>query len=70
VRNWSSNSQWAHLSPNLWLACQELAVVAAEAGITDPEQTEPGQVLAGALGRLHQLLAVRVACVDIQIESL
>lgn len=61
--------QWAHLSPNLWLACQELALVATQAGLTDPEQTDPEQVLAGALGSLHQLLATRVACVDTRIEA-
>ena len=60
--------QWAHLSPNLWSACQELAEVAAGAGIEDPEQTDPEQVLAGALGSVHQLLGVRVACVDVRSE--
>ncbi|GAA5134557.1 hypothetical protein [Pseudonocardia adelaidensis] len=62
--------QWAHLSPNLWLACRELAAVATGAGIADPEQTEPELVLAGALGSLHQLLALRVACLDTRIEGL
>lgn len=61
--------QWAHLSPNLWLACQELATVATQAGIDDPEQTDPDQVLAGAIGSLHHLLAARVACVDMRIEG-
>lgn len=61
--------QWAHLSPNLWLACQELALVASQAGIADPEQTDPEQVLAGALAALHQLLAVRVACLDSRIGA-
>jgi len=59
--------QWAHLSPNLWLACQELALVAQRAGLTDPGQTDPGQVLSGALRALHQLLATRVACLDTPI---
>ena len=59
--------QWAHLSPNLWLACQELALVAEQAGLTDPGQTDPEQVLSGALTALHQLLATRVACLDTPI---
>lgn len=59
--------QWAHLSPNLWLACQELALVAQQAGLADPGQTDPEQVLSGALGSLHQLLATRVACLDTPI---
>lgn len=62
--------QWAHLAPDLWLACQELAVVATRAGIRDPGQTDPDQVLAGALGSMHHLLAVRVACLDTRIEGL
>lgn len=61
--------QWAHLSPSLWLACQELAMVATQAGMSDPEQTDPERVLAGALSSLHPLLAVRVACVDARIEA-
>lgn len=62
--------QWAHLSPDLWWACRELAEVARRAGLTDPAQTEPDQVLTGALGSLSQLLAARVACFDVRIEGL
>jgi hypothetical protein len=62
--------QWAHLSPDLWSACREAAAVAVQAGLTDEEQTDPAQVLAGALETLPQLLAARVACVDVRIEGL
>jgi hypothetical protein len=62
--------QWAHLSPDLWWACRELATVATRAGVTAPEQTDPDQVLAGALGSLPQLLSARVACFDVRIEGL
>ena len=62
--------QWAHLSPDLWWACRELAEVATRAGVTTPEQTDPGQVLSGAMGALPQLLAARVACFDVRIEGL
>lgn len=62
--------QWAHLSPDLWWACQESAAVAEQAGVTEPAQTEPEQVLAGALETLPQLLAARVACFDVRIEGL
>ncbi|GAB1507985.1 hypothetical protein [Actinophytocola sp. KF-1] len=61
--------QWAHLSPDLWWACRELASVAVRAGVTEPEQTDPDQVLTGALGSLPQLLAARVACFDVRIEG-
>ncbi|HEX6359401.1 hypothetical protein [Actinophytocola sp.] len=59
--------QWAHLSPDLWSACLEAAAVAEEAGATEPEQTDPEQVLAGALATAPQLLAARVACFDVRI---
>jgi hypothetical protein len=62
--------QWAHLSPDLWMACQETAAVARNAGIDDPEQIDPEQALAGVLSSLPQLLTARVACVDVRIEGL
>lgn len=62
--------QWAHLSPDLWSACREAAAVAVEAGVTEPEQTDPTQVLAGALATVPQLLLARVACFDVRIEGL
>jgi hypothetical protein len=58
--------QWAHLSPDLWLACRELAEVATRSEIDDAELTDPGRVLAGALASLHQLLAARVVCLDVR----
>ncbi len=62
--------QWAHLSPDLWSACREAAAVAIEAGVTEPEQTDPSQVLAGALVTVPHLIAARVACFDVRIEGL
>ena len=61
--------QWAHLSPDLWSACREAAAVAARAGVTEPEQTDPSAVLAGALSAVPQLLAARIACFDVRIEG-
>lgn len=62
--------QWAHLSPDLWSACQEAAAVAEQAGATSPEQTDPLRVLAGALETAPQLLAAKVACFDVRIAGL
>jgi hypothetical protein len=59
--------QWAHLSPDLWTACREAAAVAAQAGT---EETDPAEVLAGALSTVPHLLAARVACFDVRIEGL
>lgn len=62
--------QWAHLSPDLWSACREAAAVAAQAEVTSPEQTDPAQVLAGALETVPQLLAAKVACFDVRMAGL
>lgn len=62
--------QWAHLSPDLWSACRESAAVALQAGVTAPEQTDPAEVLAGALETVPHLLAAKVACFDVRIEGL
>ncbi len=61
--------QWAHLSPDLWTACHETAAVALQAGMTDPEQTDPARVLDGALEAVPPLLAARVACFDVRIGA-
>ena len=60
--------QWAHLSPDLWSACREAAAVAAGAGVTS--QTDPAEILAGALAAVPHLLLARVACFDVRIEGL
>lgn len=62
--------QWAHLSPDLWSACRESASVAVQAGVTASEQTDPVEVLAGAMETAPHLLAARVACFDVRIEGL
>jgi hypothetical protein len=55
---------WAQLAPELWTGCQEAATVARQAGLTEQEETDPRQVLAGLLGQVHGLLAVRAAYFD------
>jgi hypothetical protein len=59
--------QWAGLSPDLWSACEEAAEAAKEAGATEDQYTDPEQMLAGAISVLPQLLAARVACLDVRI---
>lgn len=55
---------WAQLAPELWTGCRDAAMVAREAGVTNPEETDPRQVLTGVLGQVHGLLAVRAAYLD------
>ncbi|WBQ08429.1 hypothetical protein [Kribbella sp. CA-293567] len=55
---------WAHLTPQLWVACQDAAEVARRVGVTAPEETEARNVLTGILRSLHGLLCVRAAYVD------
>jgi hypothetical protein len=55
---------WAQLAPELWTGCQDAALVADQAGVTNPEETDPRQVLAGVLGQIHGLLCVRAAYFD------
>ena len=62
--------QWGHLSRDLWTACHASATAAVRAGVTEAEQTDPDQVLAGAMGSLPQLVAARAACFDVRIEGL
>lgn len=61
--------QWAALSPDLRSACEEAADAAKRAGATETEQTDPARMLAGVISVLPQLLAVRVACLDVRIEA-
>jgi hypothetical protein len=55
---------WAQLAPELWTGCQDAAMVARQVGVTNPEETEPRQVLSGVLGQVHGLLCVRAAYFD------
>lgn len=55
---------WAQLAPELWTGCQDAAMVAREAGVTNVEEIDPRQVLTGVLGQAHGLLAVRAAYFD------
>jgi hypothetical protein len=55
---------WAHLTPHLWVACQDAAEVARRVGVTAPEETEARDVLTGILRSVHGLLCVRAAYLD------
>jgi hypothetical protein len=44
--------------------------VAIQAGVTAKEQTDPTEVLTGALETAPHLLTARVACFDVRIEGL
>lgn len=55
---------WSQLAPELWTGCHDAAKVAVQAGVAAPEETDPRQVLAGVLGQVHGLLAVRAAYFD------
>jgi hypothetical protein len=56
--------QWAHLAPELWTACREAAGLRREAGVDDPDLTDPERILAALLDTLHTLLAGGVLCLD------
>jgi hypothetical protein len=55
---------WAHLTPQLWIACQDAAEVARRVGVTAPDETEAREVLTGILRSVHGLLCVRAAYLD------
>jgi hypothetical protein len=55
---------WAQLAPQLWTGCHDAAMVAEQVGVTNPEEVEPRQVLAGVLTNVHALLCVRAAYFD------
>jgi hypothetical protein len=55
---------WAHLTPQLWIACQDAAEVSRRVGVTAPEETEAREVLTGILRSVHGLLCVRAAYLD------
>ena len=55
---------WTQLAPELWTGCQDAAMVAQQVGVTNPEETDPRQVLSGVLGQVHGLLCVRAAYLD------
>jgi hypothetical protein len=55
---------WSHLTPQLWIGCQDAAEVARRVGVTAPEETEAEGVLTGILRSVHGLLCVRAAYFD------
>lgn len=56
--------QWAHLDPDLWVACEGAAETARRVGIEDPEATDPHRLLDGLLTNLHTLLAPNAVYLD------
>jgi hypothetical protein len=61
--------EWAHVDPNLWAACYSHADVSKRAGATDPEETDPEQILTGFLSTLHALLAASAAYLDVALPE-
>jgi hypothetical protein len=55
---------WSQLAPQLWTGCHDAAMVAEKAGVTNPEETDPRQVLTGVLRNVHALLCVRASYFD------
>ncbi|MFK4084092.1 hypothetical protein ACI2LF_08305 [Kribbella sp. NPDC020789] len=55
---------WAHLSLDLWQACEDAAAVAERQGVTTPDELDPELTLAGVLEALPDLLRVRAAYLD------
>lgn len=56
--------EWAHLDPNLWVACEGAAATAVRAGIDDPMATDPVQTLNALLGTLHVMLTPNAVYLD------
>lgn len=56
---------WAHLSPDLWTACEDQALLAREAGELAPDEADPDALLAAVLTTLHTLLAPSAVCLDL-----
>jgi len=56
--------RWAQLAPQLWTGCHDAAEAARKAGIENPEELDPRQVLAGVLRQVHGLLCARAAYFD------
>ncbi|MEU0091533.1 hypothetical protein [Kribbella sp. NPDC006257] len=59
---------WTRLAPELWTGCQDAATVAQHVGVTNPEEIDPHQVLAGVLQNVHALLCVRAAYFDRRVR--
>ncbi|TWD81316.1 hypothetical protein FB561_2428 [Kribbella amoyensis] len=55
---------WSHLTPQLWVGCQDAAEVARRVGVTAPAEIEARAVLTGILKSVHGLLCVRAAYLD------
>jgi hypothetical protein len=55
---------WSDTDADLWRACETFAAGEVAAGGTEPEVTEPADVLAGFLGTLHGLLSAQAAHLD------
>lgn len=56
--------EWAHLDPNLWLACEGAAATAVRVGIDEPMATDPLQMLHALLATLHVILSPNAVYLD------
>ena len=56
--------EWAHLDPNLWVACEGAAATALRVGIDDPLATDPVRTLEALLETLHIMLSHNAICLD------
>lgn len=54
-----------HRGENLWQACESVAGVERDAGVTDPELTDPERVMAGLLTSLHHLTSTTAGFLDV-----
>jgi len=59
--------EWAHLDPNLWVACQGAAATARKVGIEESLVTDPGEMLQALLSTLHVMLSPNAAYLDSRV---
>ncbi len=61
--------EWAHMDPNLWLACEGAAATALRVGIDDALATDPVLTLEALLETLHIMLSHNAICLDSGTET-
>lgn len=61
--------QWAHLDPDLWVACEGAAATAVRVGIDEPTATDPHRLLDALLVSLHTLLGPNAVYLDTRRAS-
>jgi len=57
--------QWAHLWPTVWAACEGLAYVASQGENSNPETTDPEQVLDLVFDAMRTLISHNAAYLDL-----